>query len=52
MGRLFDMAKKLAQPELSDIADRQAPEIAARIVSQLGPCSKRLRAAWTMIRST
>lgn len=34
---LFDKAKSLAQPSFQDIADRQAPEIANRIVSQLGP---------------
>lgn len=34
---LFDKAKSFAQPSLQDMADKQAPEIAHRIVSQLGP---------------
>ena len=34
---LFDKAKSLAQPSFQDMADRQAPEIANRIVSQLSP---------------
>ena len=34
---LFDKASSLAQPSFQEMADRQAPEIADRIVSQLSP---------------